>query len=286
TEGGDDAVSIAKAALAETRRRGDHVLLVDTAGRLHVDESMMGEARELVRALSPRRILYVADAMSGQDAVESAHSFAGALPLDGHVLTKLDGDARGGAALSVVAVTGLPIYFSGIGEGVDDLEVFHPDRIASRILGMGDVLSLVEKVQEEVEVEDAEKLEKRVRKGELTLEDFRKQLAQIRKMGSLSQLLEMVPGMQQAPGLADMAPDDEELGRIQAMIGSMTPAERRNPKIINGSRRRRIAAGSGTTVQDVNRLLKQFSRTRKLMKKLGKKGRGGMPWASPPGFGT
>jgi signal recognition particle subunit SRP54 len=216
--------------------------------------------------------------------VQAAKAFADSLPLDGHVLTKLDGDSRGGAALSVVAVTGRPIYFAGTGERIEDLEPFHPERIASRILGMGDVLSLIEKVQDKVDVEAAKGLEKKVRRGELTLVDFQDQLRQIRRMGSMSQLLEMLPGASRVPGLTEMAPDEDELRRIDAIINSMTMRERVRPKIINGSRRRRIAAGSGTAVQDVNRLLKNFARTQKLMKKLGKKGRRGNPWANIPGF--
>lgn len=281
---GTDALSIARAALAEARRRGDDILLLDTAGRLHIDEAMMQEAAELVTLLAPRRILYVADSLVGQDAVEAATAFAAALPLDGHILTKLDGDARGGAALSIAAVTDLPIFFAGVGEGIDDFEPFHPQRIASRILGMGDVLTLIERVQENVDVDDAKGLEKRVRRGEFTLGDFGQQLRQIRRMGPLSQLLDMLPGAASIPGMANMAPDEGQLTSIQAMIDSMTVRERTHPQIIKGSRRRRIAMGSGTTVQDVNRLLKQFAQTRKLMKKLGKKGRHGKNWAGLPGF--
>ena len=284
SDGGNDALAIARGALAEVRRRGDDVLVLDSAGRLHVDEEMMQEARALVRTLAPRRILYVADSLAGQDAVQAASAFLEALPLDGHILTKLDGDARGGAALSVVAVTGRPIYFVGVGEGIEDLEPFHPDRIASRILGMGDVLTLIERVQQKVDGESAKGLEKRVRRGEFTLEDFGNQLRQIRRMGPLSQLLEMLPGAGSVPGMANLAPDESQLTRIQAIIDSMTARERQRPRIISGSRRRRIAAGSGTSVQDVNRLLKQFVQTRKLMKKLGKKGRRAPNWAGLPGF--
>ncbi len=284
SDGGNDALAIARGALAEVRRRGDDVLVLDSAGRLHVDEEMMQEARALVRTLAPRRILYVADSLAGQDAVQAASAFLEALPLDGHILTKLDGDARGGAALSVVAVTGRPIYFVGVGEGIEDLEPFHPDRIASRILGMGDVLTLIERVQQKVDGESAKGLEKRVRRGEFTLEDFGNQLRQIRRMGPLSQLLEMLPGAGSVPGMANLAPDESQLTRIQAIIDSMTARERQRPRIISGSRRRRIAAGSGTSVQDVNRLLKQFAQTRKLMKKLGKKGRRAPNWAGLPGF--
>ncbi len=281
---GDDPVTLARGAAAEARRRGDDVLIVDTAGRLHIDEAMMAEARAVADALEPERVLYVADSLVGQDAVNAATVFAESLEIDGHILTKLDGDARGGAALSVAAVTGRPIYFAGVGEKTDDLEIFHPDRIASRILGMGDVLSLIEKVHDKVEIEDAEGMEKRLRRGEFTLEDFGAQLRQIRRMGPMSQILEMLPGVASAPGLADMAPDERELAKIQAIIDSMTATERERPRIINGSRRRRIAAGSGTAVQDVNRLLKQFAQTRKLMKKLGKKGRRSRNWAKLPSF--
>lgn len=281
---GDDPVALARGAVAEARRRGDDVLIVDTAGRLHIDEAMMAEAGAVAEAVQPERVLYVADSLVGQDAVNAAGAFADSLAIDGHILTKLDGDARGGAALSVVAVTGKPIYFAGVGEKIEDLEVFHPDRIASRILGMGDVLGLIEKVQDKVEIEDAEEMEKRVRRGEFTLEDFGAQLRQIRRMGPMAQILEMLPGAASAPGLSEMAPDEKDLGKIQAIIDSMTVVERQRPRVINGSRRRRIAAGSGTEVQDVNRLLKQFAQTRKLMKKLGKKGRRSRNWAKLPGF--
>lgn len=281
---GDDPVSLASGAVVAARRRGDDVVIVDTAGRLHVDEELMEEVRRLASTLEPELVLYVADALSGQDAVESASAFDRALEIDGHVLTKLDGDSRGGAALSVVAVTGKPIYFAGTGEGIEAFEPFHPERVASRILGMGDVLTLIEKVQDKVDVEAAAGLEKRVRKGEFNLEDFRDQLRQVRRMGSFSQLLELLPGAGKVPGLADAAPDESEIKRIQAIIDSMTVKERRRPKVINGSRRKRIAAGSGTSVQEVNRLLKQFARTQKLMKKLGKKGRRGFPIPNLPGF--
>ena len=278
------AVDLAGAALAAARRRGDDVLLVDTAGRLHIDAEMMSEAKDIARTVSPESVLYVADAMAGQDAVQAATAFGKALELDGHVLTKLDGDARGGVSLSVVAVTGLPIFFAGMGEGIEDFEIFHPDRIASRILGMGDVLTLIEKVQQNVDVEAAANMEKRARRGDLNLEDFQQQLSQIRKMGPLSQLLEMLPGASSTPGLKQMAPDEDELRKIQAIIDSMTVQERRRPQIISRSRKLRIAAGSGRSVPDVNRLLKRFAQTKKMMKKLGKKGRGGMRWANLPGL--
>jgi signal recognition particle subunit SRP54 len=280
----DDPVQRVREAIGEAKRRGDDVVLVDTAGRLHIDDAMMAEVQAVAAAAEPEQILYVCDSMVGQDAVQAASAFAGALPIDGHILTKLDGDSRGGAALSVAAVTGRPIYFAGVGEKIDDLDVFHPDRIAGRILGMGDMLSLIEKVQDQVDVEATEELEKRARQGDLTLDDFKSQLQQIRKMGSLSKLMELMPGASNAPGLAQMAPDDAELSRIQAIIDSMTLVERRKPKIINGSRRKRIAAGSGTSVQEVNRLLKRFAQSRKLMKKLNKRGRRNAPWANLPGF--
>ncbi len=260
------------------------MLLIDTAGRLHVDAEMMEEVQDVARSAPPESVLYVADAMVGQDAVQAATAFGEALPLDGHVLTKLDGDARGGAALSVVAVTGLPIFFAGVGEAIDDFEIFHPDRMASRILGMGDVLSLIEKVQENVDVEAAANMEQRARRGDLNLEDFQQQLSQIRKMGSLSQVLELLPGAGSIPGLKQMAPGEGELRKIQAIIGSMTVQERRRPQIINRSRKQRIAAGSGSGLPDVNRLLKRFAQTKKMMKKLGRKGRGGMNWANLPGM--
>ncbi len=280
----DDPVARTRDAIAEARRRGDDVVVVDTAGRLHVDDAMMEEMQRVAAVAEPESILYVCDSMVGQDAVQAATAFAEALPIDGHILTKLDGDSRGGAALSVAAVTGRPIYFAGVGEKVDDLEVFHPDRIAGRILGMGDVLTLIEKVQDQVDIEATEGLEKRARRGELTLDDFKSQLQQIRKMGSMSKLMELLPGASNTPGLAQMAPDEAELTRIQAIIDSMTLVERSKPKIINGSRRKRIAAGSGTTVQEVNRLLKRFAQSKKLMKKLSKRGRRNAPWANLPGF--
>ncbi len=278
------ATELAVGALSAARRRGDDVLLIDTAGRLHVDAEMMEEVQDVARSAPPESVLYVADAMVGQDAVQAATAFGEALPLDGHVLTKLDGDARGGAALSVVAVTGLPIFFAGVGEAIDDFEIFHPDRMASRILGMGDVLSLIEKVQENVDVEAAANMEQRARRGDLNLEDFQQQLSQIRKMGSLSQVLELLPGAGSIPGLKQMAPGEGELRKIQAIIGSMTVQERRRPQIINRSRKQRIAAGSGSGLPDVNRLLKRFAQTKKMMKKLGRKGRGGMNWANLPGM--
>lgn len=280
---GDDAVTLAREAMSEARRRGDDVLLIDTAGRLHVDEAMMEEAARLQESLQPEHVLYVADALAGQDALTAAESFDGALSLTGIVLTKLDGDARGGAALSVTAVTGKPVMFAGVGERWEDLEPFHPDRMASRILGMGDVLTLIEKAESAVDVEEAEALQEKVRRGEFTLEDFREQLQQVRKMGPLSQLFEMLPGA--GAGLEAMAPGEEDLRHIEAIIDSMTVEERRKPQIVDGSRRRRIAAGSGTSVQDVNKLLKQFTMARKMMKRM-RKGRGGrLDLAQIPGLG-
>ena len=266
---------IAEAAQVAARKDGHDVLLLDTAGRLHVDDEMMTEAACLSEAFSPCVTLYVADSLAGQDAVTSVKAFVDRVGLDGIILSKLDGDARGGVALSIVSVTGLPVLFVGVGEKFGDLEPFHPERIASRILGMGDVLSLIERAQENVDEEVAAQLEESLRKATFTLEDFRQQLSQVRKMGPISKLLEMFPNMGGNVDMKALAPGEEDLRRFGAIIDSMTPDERRNPSLINGSRRRRIASGSGTTVQDVNQLLKQFAMARKLMKQFGR--RGGMP---------
>lgn len=266
---------IAGAAQVAARKDGHDVLLLDTAGRLHVDEEMMAEAAGLSEALSPCVTLYVADSLAGQDAVNSVKAFVDRVGLDGIILSKLDGDARGGVALSIVSVTGLPVLFVGVGEKFGDLEPFHPDRVASRILGMGDVLSLIERAQDNVDEEVAAQLEESLRKATFTLEDFRQQLKQVRKMGPISKLMEMIPNMGGNVDMQALAPGEEDLRRFGAIIDSMTPDERRNPSLINGSRRRRIAMGSGTTVQDVNQLLKQFAMARKLMKQFGR--RGGMP---------
>ena len=282
-EPGTDAVTLAHGAVRTASRRGDDVLVLDTAGRLHVDSEMMGEISNLVQQVQPRQVLYVADVMAGQDALAAAKAFAETIPIDGIVLTKLDGDARGGTALSVVSATGLPIVYVGVGERFEDLEPFHPERMASRILGMGDVLTLIEKAEAQTSVQDAEGLERRLRRGRITLEDFRDQLAQVRKMGSLTQLLELLP-WSKTGNMTALAPDEEQLSKTEAIINSMTPLERRQPSVIDRSRRRRIAAGSGTHLADVNRLLKQFVQARKLMKKVGKAGRRGGPVAGLGNF--
>jgi signal recognition particle subunit SRP54 len=234
----------------------------------------MIELQAIKDAVQPSDLLYVADAMTGQDAIKSAGEFNNRVGVTGVVLTKLDGDARGGAALSVVSVVGVPIAFVGSGERLEDLELFHPDRIVSRMLGMGDVLSLIEKAEQAIDENEAEALEEKLRKNEFTLDDFRQQLKTIKRMGPLESILGMIPGMGQLKQLADNKPDEKQLGRVEAIISSMTPAERRNDKIINGSRRKRIAAGSGTSVEEVNRLLKQFTEMRKVLQMIGQ---GGMP---------
>ncbi|HEX9699457.1 MAG TPA: signal recognition particle protein [Acidobacteriota bacterium] len=266
---GAAAVPLARQAVEQARSGGHDVVVLDTAGRLHLDEAMMGEAADLVAALDPGDVVYVADALAGQDAVNTVKVFAERLPLTGTILTKLDGDARGGVALSIVAVTGLPILYVGVGERFEELEPFHPERMASRILGMGDVLTLIEKAQESIDVEQATALEKRLREATFTLEDFREQMRQMGKMGSLSKLLEMLP-MGRGFDAKAIAPAEEDIRRFGAIIDSMTADERRHPQKIDGSRRRRIARGSGTRVQDVNQLLKQFATAKKLMKKLGR----------------
>ena len=268
-------MAIAAAAMALATSKGHDLVLIDTAGRLHVDEPLMLELQAIKADTSPSEILLVADAMTGQDAVQVAQNFNETLDLTGVILTKVEGDARGGAALSMRTVIDKPIKFLGVGEKLDALEVFHPDRLASRILGMGDVLTLIEKAQEAFDTDQAKELERKLRKETFTLEDFRDQLRQVRKMGSLEQIIGMIPGMNKLKGLKDMQPDEKELVRVEAIINSMTPAERANHFLIDGSRRRRIANGSGTTVQDVNRLLKNFAMTQKMMKKMmqsGKKG--------------
>ncbi|GAB6875805.1 signal recognition particle protein [Thermaerobacter litoralis] len=277
-----DPVDIAREGVAEARRRGRDVVLIDTAGRLHIDDALMEELERIRQAVVPREILLVVDAMTGQDAVNVAETFHRRLGIDGVILTKLDGDARGGAALSVRAVTGRPIKFAGLGERVDQLEPFHPERMASRILGMGDVLSLIEKAQAAFDAQQAQRLERKLREQAFDLEDFLEQLRQVRKMGPLDQLLAMIPGL--GSRLKDVTVDERELRRIEAIIQSMTPEERRRPEIINASRRRRIALGSGTRVQDVNRLLKQFAETQRLMKQMagaarrGRRGLGQLPF--------
>ncbi|MFO7460806.1 MAG: signal recognition particle protein [Desulfatiglandales bacterium] len=264
-------------ALSKAGAVGSDVLIMDTAGRLHIDEMLMAELVRIKDRISPTEILLVADAMTGQDAVNVAKHFNDLLDLTGVILTKMEGDARGGAALSIKAVTGKPIKFIGVGEKLEALEPFFPDRTASRILGMGDVLSLIEKAQSEFDENEARKLEKRLRKKEFDLEDFQGQLKQVKKLGSIEQILGMLPGMGRLKELKGLKPDEKELVRIEAIINSMTGEERRNHKIINGSRRRRIALGSGTSVQDVNRLLKNFVQTKKMMENLTRKGFQGMP---------
>ncbi len=265
-----DPVEICRAALEDARRNGYEVMIVDTAGRLAIDEAMMEELKRIKEVIQPSEILFVADAMTGQDAVNVAGRFNELLDIDGVIMTKMDGDARGGAALSLKAVIGKPIKFIGVGEKIDALEVFHPERIASRILGMGDVLTLVEKAQEAVDEKQRRELEKKIRKNEFTLEDLRNQLRQIAKMGSIKDVLGMMPGFGKA--INAMKPDERELIRTAAIIDSMTVAERRNYQIIDGSRRKRIARGSGTTVQDVNQLLKNYVEMKKLMKRFTKGG--------------
>lgn len=262
---------IARAALEEARRRMVDVLIVDSAGRLHVDEQMMDEIKAVHAAISPVETLFVVDSMTGQDAVNTARSFHEALPLTGVILTKTDGDARGGAALSIRQVTGKPIKFLGVGEKADALEPFHPERVASRILGMGDVLTLVEQAYESVDRSKAEQLAKKVIKGKgFDLEDFREQMLQMQKMGGIASLLEKMPGLGEIPESVRARVNDKDTARLIAIINSMTPRERRDPELIRGSRKRRIAAGSGTQVQDVNRLLKQFDQASRMMKQFGK----------------
>ncbi len=278
---GADPVEIAKTALTVARDGGADVVILDTAGRLHVDEKMMDELSRIREATRPSEILLVLDSMTGQDAVNVATEFLGRLDFTGAVLTKLDGDTRGGAAVSLRAVTGKPIKFASVGEKLDALEQFHPDRMASRILGMGDVLTLAERAQESVDLEQAAKLEEKLRKQSFTLEDFQEQLAALKKMGPLDQLAGMIPGVGK---LGQVAIDEKALKGVEAMIRSMTPGERRDPGIIDGNRRKRIAHGSGTTVQDVNRLLKQFDSMKKMMKQFGKMGkRGKLPLMNPFG---
>jgi signal recognition particle subunit SRP54 len=264
-----DPVTRAKGALAEAGNLGFDVVVVDTAGRLHIDDDLMTELVAIKTATDPSDLLFVADAMTGQDAIKSAGEFNARIGVTGVVLTKLDGDARGGAALSVVSVVGVPIAFVGSGETLNDLEPFHPERVVSRVLGMGDVLSLIEKAEAAISQDDAERLEQKIRSNEFTLEDFRDQLKTIRKMGPLESIIGMLPGMGNIKALAQNKPDEKQIGRVEAIISSMTPDERRKQHIINGSRRKRIAKGSGTSVEEVNRLLKQFVQMQKMLKSLG-----------------
>ena len=272
-----DPVARARGALAEARGKGFDTVIVDTAGRLHIDDELMTELQAIKDAVQPSDLLYVADAMTGQDAIKSAGEFNARVGVTGVVLTKLDGDARGGAALSVVSVVGVPIAFVGSGERLEDLELFHPDRIVSRMLGMGDVLSLIEKAEQAIDQEEAEDLEEKLRKNQFTLDDFRKQLKTIRKMGPLESLLGMIPGLGDLKQLAENKPDEKQMGRIEAIINSMTAAERRDEKLINGSRRKRIASGSGTSVEEVNRLLKQFQEMKKALQMIAQGAFPGMP---------
>ncbi len=273
--GESQPLELAKSARREATNSGRDVLLVDTAGRLHIDEDLMSELQQLKDQLNPVEILFVADAMTGQDAVKSADEFHKRLGITGVILTKMDGDARGGAALSIRQVTGQPLKFVGIGEKSDALEAFHPDRAANRILGMGDILSFIEKASEQIDQKKAVEMQRKLIENDFTLEDFRDQLKSIRKLGPLSSLLDMMPKMGMLKELKDVKVDEKEIGRVVAIIDSMTPRERDNHMIINGSRRRRIAKGSGTSVQDVNQLLKQYTQARKMMKSLSG-GMGGM----------
>jgi len=264
--GQGDPVVVAEAAVREVDRQGRDVVILDTAGRLHIDPEMMAQARAIKERTHPHEILLVVDSMTGQDAVNVAVAFAKEVDFSGIVLSKLDGDARGGAALSVASVSGKPVKFAGVGEKLADFEVFHPDRMASRILGMGDVLTLIEKAEATMDAAEAAKMQEKLIKASFTLEDFLSQLRQMKKMGPLSQILGMLPGVGK---LKDLQVDDTEMARVEAIICSMTPHERRDPRIISGSRRARIARGSGTTTQEVNQLLRQFEGARKLLKTLG-----------------
>jgi signal recognition particle subunit SRP54 len=266
---GTPALEVARSGVEAARQRGHDVVLLDTAGRLHVDEPMMDELVRIAGKVTPAETLLVVDAMTGQEAVKVAEAFHHRLPVTGLVLTKMDGDARGGAALSIRSVTGLPISFIGTGERTDGFEPFHPDRLAQRILGMGDILSLVERVQDTVDQEEAERVAQRMMEARFTLEDFRSQLNQVKKMGPIGQVLQMIPGAGQMAGVAQQAVDEGHLKRIEGIIDSMTPDERRHPELIKASRRRRIALGSGTSTADVNRVLKQFAEMQKLVKQLG-----------------
>ena len=268
-EGAGDPVAICQSAVDEAKASKTDVVILDTAGRLHVDGEMMNEIQEISEAVSPNETMFVVDGMTGQDAVNSAKAFAAALPLTGTILTKLDGDARGGAAVSIAAVTGVPIKFIGVSEKVEGLEAFDPERIVNRILGLGDVVSLVEKAQDLFDENDAKKLEEKLKKATFDLEDFREQLKQIKSMGSLNQIMGMMPGMNRKL-MKGMDFDDKKLIWTDAIISSMTIEERKNPIIIDGSRRSRISKGSGRTVQEINQLLKQFTEMKKMMKKMGK----------------
>ena len=265
----EDPAAILGSALEEARAMGHEFVIVDTAGRLHVDEELMDELSRLKAQARPSEVLYVADAMTGQDAVRSAEEFHRRVGITGIVLTKLDGDARGGAALSAAAVTGCPVKFAGVGERVDEFELFQPARMAGRILGMGDVLGLIEKAEQHVDRAKAEEMARKLRRAEFTLDDYKEQLGQVRKMGSLDQVLAMIPGIGSKAREVDTEAGEKEMRRHVAIVDSMTALERREPSVINGSRRKRIARGSGTSVEDVNRLLKQYAQARKMMKQMG-----------------
>ena len=271
-ENSKDVVHIARQALSVAMSKLNDVVILDTAGRLHIDEELMQELKNLKANIKPHEILLVVDSMTGQDAVNVAQSFSDTVGIDGIVLTKLDGDTRGGAALSVKKVTGKPIKFAATGEKLSDIEIFHPDRMAQRILGMGDILAVIEKAEESFDMEQAEKLEKQLKKKELDLDDYLAQIRQVKKMGSFSSLLKLIPGMNQ---IKDLKVDDKEFVKIEAMICSMTKEEKRNTKLLNASRRQRIAKGSGTTVQDINKFIKSFEMTQKMMKQM-KNNKGGM----------
>lgn len=275
---GNSPVEIARQALQHAKDNGNDYLLIDTAGRLHVDEELMEELRQIHEVTNPDEVLLVVDAMTGQDAVNVAESFNQQLTLTGVVLTKLDGDTRGGAALSVKAVTGCPIKFAALGEKIDALEPFHPERMASRILGMGDMLSLIEKAQSNIDAEKAKEMERKMRNAEFTFEDFLEQMDQVKKLGPLDQLMDMIPGMGKMKQMQNVQVDEKQMGRVEAIVHSMTKEEKQHPDMINHSRRKRIAAGSGTTLADVNRLIKQFDEMRRVMKQfsdmMGPKGKG------------
>jgi len=277
-----DPVAICREAKTTAHLQGCDALLLDTAGRLHIDDALMDELSRIKHEANPSDILLVADAMTGQDAVNIAKSFDERLDIGGVILTKMDGDARGGAALSIKSITGKPIKFIGVGEKLNQLEPFHPDRLASSILGMGDVLTLIEKAQDAIDEKKAAELERKIKKSQFTLEDFRDQMVQIRKMGSLGDIIKMIPGMGKLKQMKNLDVDETEFVRIEAIINSMTPRERRQHMIINGSRRKRIARGSGTRIQDVNRLLKNYTQMLKMLKKINKGGMRGMPQGMLP----
>lgn len=259
-------VEIARAGLQHAKENGNDYVIIDTAGRLHIDEELMEELKQIHQTTKPDEVLLVVDSMTGQDAVNVAQSFHEQLELTGVVLTKLDGDTRGGAALSVKAVTGCPIKFAAMGEKIDSLEPFHPERMASRILGMGDMLSLIEKAQSNIDAEKAAEMERKMRTAEFTFDDFLEQMEQVKKLGPLDQIMDMLPGMNKMKGLKDMKVDEKQIGRVEAIVRSMTKEEKLKPELLNHSRRKRVAAGSGTTIVEVNRLIKQFDDMKKMMK--------------------